>query len=349
MTSVMLAEILEQPTAISRTLTALRPMADDVRLLAKGRSQVLFAARGSSDNAAIYGRYLSEVVAGRAAAMVAPSVATAYRRRVDLAHALVVCVSQSGETGEMVETLVWARHCGAATLAVTNVLDSSLAREADLALVTEAGHEKAIPATKTFTAQLVAMAILVKALAPDSKELSDVERVPEAVAELVRRQAGVAEAVRALLDRPRTLVTGRGLTYAVAAELALKLEETCLRPVPGLSCADLQHGPIAIVDGQTAAIVIAPREGPVLSGLTGLVPDLRSRGAVVVGIGGDARLAQRADIAVAGPSLPEALAPIGLVVAGQLMAEGLARGLGLDPDKPPGLRKVTQTDVEEGT
>jgi glucosamine--fructose-6-phosphate aminotransferase (isomerizing) len=159
----------------------------------------------------------------------------------------------------------------------------------------------------------------------------------------------VAEAVRALLDRPRTLVTGRGLTYAVAAELALKLEETCLRPVPGLSCADLQHGPIAIVDGQTAAIVIAPREGPVLSGLTGLVPDLRSRGAVVVGIGGDACLAQRADIAVAGPDLPEVLAPIGLVVPGQLLAEGLARGLGLDPDKPPGLRKVTQTDVEEGT
>lgn len=347
MSTVMLEEILEQPAAISRTLTALRPLTDDVRRLAHGRSQVLFAARGSSDNAAIYGRYLCEVVAGRAAAMVAPSLATVYRRRVDLAHALVVCVSQSGETSEMVQTLVWARHCGAATLAVTNVVDSSLAREADLALVTEAGHERAIPATKTFTAQLVAMAILAKALAPDSTALSDIERVPDAVAGLLRRRTGVTQAVDALFHRPRTLVTGRGLTFAVVAELALKLEETCLRPVPGLSCADLQHGPIAIVDGQTAAVVVAPREGPVLSGLSGLVPDLRSRGAVVVGIGGDARLAHDADIAVAGPDLPESLAPVGLVVAGQLIAEGLARSLGLDPDAPPGLRKVTQTDVAE--
>jgi glucosamine--fructose-6-phosphate aminotransferase (isomerizing) len=348
MSTVMLEEILEQPAAIGRTLAALLPLADDVRLLAGGRPQVLFAARGSSDNAAIYGRYLSEVVAGRAAAMVAPSVATVYRRRLDLAHALVVTVSQSGETGEMVQMLAWARDCGAATLAVTNVVNSSLAHAADLALVTEAGEERAIPATKTFTTQLVAMAVLARALSPDSSDLLDVERVPEAVAELVRRQSGVAQAVGALLDRPRTLVTGRGLTYAVAAELALKLQETCLRPVPGLSYADLRHGPIAIVDGRTTAVVVAPRDGPALSGLTGLVPDLRSRGAVVVGIGGDARLAQAADIAVAGPDLPESLAPIGLVVAGQLMAERLARGLGLDPDTPHGLRKVTQTDLEEG-
>ncbi|MBB3043577.1 glucosamine--fructose-6-phosphate aminotransferase (isomerizing) [Nocardioides soli] len=343
MTTMMREEILEQPAAIARTVAALRPRTDDVRRLAVGRRQVLFAARGSSDNAATYGRYLTEIVAGRAAAALAPSVATAYRRRVDLGHALVVCLSQSGETAELVETLAWARTCGAATVAVTNVGDSALARGADLALVTAAGPERAIPATKTFTAQLVAMALLADALAPTPGAVRGIERVPDAVAELVRGRSGIERAVDVLLGRPRTLVTGRGLGYAVAAELALKLEETCLRPVPGLSYADLRHGPIAIVDDRVAAIVVAPRDGPVLAGLTGLVPELRSRGAAVVGIG----LAAGVDAHVAGPDLPEILAPIGLVAAGQLVVEGLARGLGLDPDAPRGLRKVTQTDPEE--
>ncbi len=343
----MLEEILEQPAAIARTLAATRPMVGDVRRLARGRPQVLFAARGSSDNAAIYGRYLIEVVAGRATASLAPSVATRYRRRVDLHHALVVCISQSGETAELLETLTWARACGAATLVVTNVRHSSLAQVADLALVTAAGHERAVPATKTFTAQLVAMAVIAEALASDLDALSGLDRVADSVAELVGRQTGIEQAVDVLLSRPRTLVTGRGLTYAVSAELALKLQETCLRPVPGLSYADLRHGPIAIVDERTAAVVVAPRDGPVLGGLTQLVPELRHRGAAVVGIGGDQAFARQVDLAVPGPDLSEALAPIGLVVAGQLVVEGVARGLGLDPDTPRGLRKITQTDIEE--
>ncbi|QIG45928.1 SIS domain-containing protein [Nocardioides anomalus] len=339
----MLAEILEQPEALRRTLRRLEPLGDDLARLGTGRPQVLFAARGSSDNAATYGRYLTEVVAGRAAALVAPSVATAYRSPVRLEHALVVVLSQSGETAELVETLTWARGCGAATVAVTNVGDSSLARHADLVLVTEAGPEHAVPATKTFTTQLAAMAVLAGALA--GAPLAGLEQVPGAVSDLLEHRTGVDAAIEGLLARPRTIVTGRGLGHAVAAELALKLEETCLRVVPGLSYADLRHGPIAVVDDQTTAVVVAPRDGPVLDGLTRLVPDLQARGAAVVAIGGDAALAGRADVAVAGPDLPEVLAPIGLVVAGQLVVEGLARRLGLDPDSPRGLRKVTQTEL----
>lgn len=334
----MLAEVLEQPAAIARTIAALRPLAPEVRRLAAGRPQVLLAARGSSDNAATYGRYLLEVVAGRAAAPLAPSVATAYRSRVDLRHALVVAVSQSGETTELLETLRWACDGGAATIVVTNVAGSALTREADLALVTAAGPELAVPATKTFTAQLTAMAVLAEALAP----LPGLDRVPGAVAAVLASRAGVDAAVDVLLARPQTLVTSRGLTHAVAAELALKIQETCLRPVLGLSYADLRHGPIAVVDDRTTAVVVAPPDGPVRDGLARLVPDLRSRGAAVVGLGLDG-----GDVHVAGPDLPEPLAPIGLVVAGQLVVEGLARGLGLDPDSPRGLRKVTQTDPEE--
>ena len=344
MTSVMLEEILEQPTAIARTIASLRPRRDDVRRLARGRPQVLFAARGSSDNAATYGRYLLEVVAGRAAGPLAPSVATAYRRRLGLGHALVVAISQSGETAELVELVAWAKACGARTLAVVNVADSALAGAADLALLTEAGPERAVPATKTFTTQLTAMAVVADALGPRGDALDALDRIPDAVAEVLERRAGVEQAVEVLLARPRTAVTSRGITLAVAAELALKLQETCLRPVPGLSYADLRHGPLAMVDDQTTAVVVAPADGPVLDGLTALVPDLRKRGASVVGIGLDGR---GVDVHVAGPDLPEPLAPIGLVAAGQLVVERLARGLGLDPDAPRGLHKVTETDPTE--
>lgn len=341
----MATEMAEQPEAIARTLAALRPLRPRIRELAQDRGQILFVARGSSDNAAIYGRYLLEVHAGRVASLAAPSVATHYRSRLDLSGALVVSISQSGQTEEIVQTQAWARDCGAATIAVTNVADSALAREADLALVTEAGPERAVPATKTFTTQLTAVAVLATALAEDPSALdADLDRVPAAIEKLLAERTGVDAAATALSRTNEVLVSGRGLTFAAAVETALKLEETCLRPVRGLSYADLRHGPIAIVDPQLVAIVVAPQDGPMVSGLTELLDDLHQRGAITVGIGGDAGFAQAADVAVAGPDLPETVAPLALVVAGQLVVETLARQLGLDPDAPRGLHKVTQTD-----
>ena len=346
MQTIMGREIAQQPVAIAATLEALRPLRAQIEELGRGREQILFVARGSSDNAAVYGRYLLEVHAGRIASMAAPSVATHYRRNLDLSGALVVCISQSGQTEEIVETQEWARACGAVTIAVTNVDCSPLAQAADLALLTQAGPERAIPSTKTFTTQLTAVAVLATALAPDPRALdADLDRIPEEIEKLIAHRGGVDEAITLLSRTNEVLVSGRGLVYAAALETALKLEETCLRPVRGLSYADLKHGPIAIVDPQLASIVIAAQDGPMLDGLTELLGDLRSRGALTVGIGGDAKFASAADVCVAGPDLPEMVAPIGLVVAGQLLAEGLAIALGLNPDAPRGLKKVTQTDV----
>ena len=343
----MAREIAEQPAAIAATLSALRPLRARIAQLAAGRRQILFVARGSSDNAAIYGRYLLEVHAGRTASMAAPSVATHYRRELDLSGALVVCISQSGQTQEIVATQDWARGCGAATIAVTNVAGSALARAADLALVTLAGPERAVPATKTFTTQLAAVAVLATALAPDPSALdADLDRVPGEIEKLIAARAGVDEAVTLLARTNEVLVGGRGLAFAAAVETALKLEETCLRPVRGLSYADLKHGPIAIVDPQMVSIVVAAQDGPMLEGLTELLGELHSRGALTIGIGGDSGFAAAADVSVAGPDLPEMVAPIALVVAGQLVVEALARALGLNPDAPRGLNKVTQTDAE---
>ena len=345
MKSIMAQEMAEQPAAIAATLAALRPLRGRIAELARGRQQILFVARGSSDNAAIYGRYLLEVHAGRIASLAAPSVATHYRRELDLTGALVVAISQSGQTEEIVATQEWATRCGAATIAVTNAASSPLAQAADLSMVTAAGHERAVPATKTFTTQLAAMAVLATALAPDPSALdADLDRVPAEIEKLLANRAGVDAAVTLLARTNEVLVSGRGLAYAAALETALKLEETCLRPVRGLSYADLKHGPIAIVDPQLVSIVVATQAGPMLEGLTELLRDLSSRGALTVGIGGDGAFAAAADVSVAGPDLPEMVAPIALVVAGQLVVEGLALALGLSPDVPRGLNKVTQTD-----
>src|SRR6266571_4570135 len=321
----MMREIGEQPDALARTLAELLPMRSQIARLADGRQHVLFVARGSSDNAAIYGRYLCEVLAGRQAALAAPSLATHYRADVGLTDTIAVCVSQSGETAEIAETQAWAAAHGARTVAITNVGDSTLA------LVTQAGEELAVPATKTYTTQLAAVAVLASSLVDGPPALDDAfARVPGEAARLLGSARAAEDAAAVLAASADTLVTGRGITYGTALEVALKLEETCLRPVRGLSYADLKHGPMAVVDVNVAAVLVAAPDGPTIDGMTQLATTVRERHAAVVGIGGDAAFAGNCDIVLPGPDLPEALAPLALVIPGQLMVEALARRLGLD-------------------
>ncbi|MGH8776718.1 MAG: SIS domain-containing protein [Jiangellaceae bacterium] len=349
--TTMAREVAEQPAALARTLDALRPLRGELAALTRGRRAMLFVARGSSDNAAIYGRYLLEVHAGHPAGLAAPSVATHYSARLDLSDAVVVSVSQSGETQEIVETQAWARECGARTIAVTNGAGSALAADADVALVTQAGPEMAVPATKSYTVQLAAMAVLAGALSSDPTALdADLDRVPAEVERLIAARQGVDEAAERVAASVETLVSGRGIVFGTALETALKIEETCLRPVRGLSYADLRHGPIAVVDADHVAVLVSAQDGPMVDGMTELAADLRNRGAAAtVGIGGDAGFAAACDVPVAGPDLPELVAPLALVVPAQLMVEALARKLGLDPDAPRGLSKVTQTDPTGGS
>ncbi|MGH3948001.1 MAG: SIS domain-containing protein [Pseudonocardiaceae bacterium] len=349
MTTRMAQEIAEQPEAVARTLAALLPLRPQLRRLADARRHVLFFARGSSDNACVYGRYLLEAYARRPAALAAASVATHYRSRLDLSDTVVVSVSQSGATGEIVAAQSWAIECGARTVAVTNVAESPLAAQADLALILQAGAERAVPATKTYTAQLAAMAVLGTALADGPHGLDrELSRVPAEIARLLERREGVDAAVERLASARQVLVTGRGLVYGTALELALKLEETCLRPVRGLSYADLRHGPMAVVDAQVVTVLVAAPDGPMLPGMADLAAELGRRGATTVGLGGDPRFGASCDLTVAGPDLPEELASLALVVPAQITVEALTRRLGLDPDAPRGLSKITQTDPGGG-
>lgn len=347
MTSQMLSEIAEQPEALRRTFDALVPRIGELEALAAGTRQVLFIARGSSDNAAVYGQYLCSARAGRLTTLAAPSLATAYHATLDLEGVLAVAISQSGATEEIVTTLNWARACGARTVAVTNVPGSPLAEAADLALLTEAGPERAVPATKTYTTQLAAVAVLATALGRGEDRKAEVEalgRVPEAVAGMLELAPAVEELADRLAGVETLVVSGRGFAYSTALEVALKLKETCYLTAVGLSYADLVHGPIAIVDAGTPALLVAAGDGPMLADMTALASRIAGTGADVYGIGGDPAFAAACRATLPGPPLPEHLAPFALIVPGQLLAEAVARAKGIDPDAPRGLRKVTQTD-----
>jgi glucosamine--fructose-6-phosphate aminotransferase (isomerizing) len=341
----MRTEIAEQPAALRATIDALLPRADEAAALARRTRQVLFIARGTSDNAAVYGSYLIQAHAGRLATLASPSIATTYRKRVDLAGVLAVALSQSGQTEEIVETVTWAADCGASTLVITNGAGSPLTEVADVAFVTQAGAERAVPATKTFTTQLAALAVLAIGLGADLDpgQLREVPGAIEAMLADVGAPAGLEPVVAELVGVAGVVVSGRGLAYSAALELALKLKEACYLRAMGISYADLLHGPIAVVDASTPAIVIAANSGPTLAGTVDLARRVTGAGARAYAIGGGAALASASNRALPGPDLPEWLAPIGLIVPGQLLTEALSRRLGLDPDNPRGLSKITQT------
>jgi fructoselysine-6-P-deglycase FrlB-like protein len=345
----MRAEIEEQPAALRRTLDALLPRVPELDALGRQTRQVLFIARGSSDNAALYGRYLCEARAGRLATPGSPSIATIYRRRLDLTGVLAVALSQSGRTEEIVQTLGWAGDCGAATIAITNEAGSPLAEVAATTLVTAAGPELALPATKTYTAQLAALAVLGLALGPDGAPAAQfraaLRRAPDEAEALLAAAPAAEELAEELAGIRSVVVSGRGYASSTALELALKFKEACYLNATGLSYADLLHGPIAAVGPDTPALLVAAGSGPVLPGVVGLAGRVRSGGARAYAVGGGAELAAACDRALPGPDLPEEVAPLALVVPGQLVVETLARLLGVDPDAPRGLRKVTQTDA----
>ena len=217
----MRSEIAEQPAAVAATLAALTPLSDEIRHLAEDRRHVLLYGRGTSDNVAVYGRYLIEKTTGRHAALGAPSLATLYDARPDLSDSLVVVCSQSGATKELVDVADWARGRGAHTISITNTAASALEAVADLAMVTRCGVERAVPATKTYTGALVAVAVLAHAICPARPawasgfgQLADAVRVALA--------CDVEPAVNRLAGAGSLIAIGRGLTLGAAREVALK-------------------------------------------------------------------------------------------------------------------------------
>jgi glucosamine--fructose-6-phosphate aminotransferase (isomerizing) len=334
----MSAEMAEQPAVLASLLERRGEIRERVRPLGEPAPPgIVLVARGSSDNAAVYGRYLLELVVGRPVALAAPSLFTLYGARVDCRGWLAVGLSQSGETPEIVDVFGRLREAGARGIAVTNDPGSPLAAAGDAVVELGAGEERAVPATKTFLAQLAAFALIAEALGDVPWEDPDLEALPDHVAALLDDPDPAREAARVVGDADGMVVVGRGFQFAVALEAALKLKETALLLAEGLSAADFRHGPIAVM--QHAFPVLALSDGGAAApDLAELERTLRERGAPLLRLGPDGG----AELPIAG-GIPEALAPIVTVVRAQQLAREVTLARGLDPDAPPGLTKVTPT------
>ncbi|MBX3276617.1 MAG: SIS domain-containing protein [Acidobacteria bacterium] len=342
--SLMLTEIAEQPRALERTIRREgRRIAQFAEKIRQQRLRlIVLVARGSSDNAAMFGRYLLEVETGIPVSLAAPSVHTLYRARLDLRDALVIGISQSGEGADINLVLENAKKCGALTLGITNEAGSAMTRIADETFLLHAGRERSVAATKTYTGQLMILHLLARALGR-RRAVAAIERIPELAAASLTLRPQIEEMVERYAYVDHCVVVGRGLNYANAYEFAIKLMETCYVVAERFSSADFLHGPIAMVERGFPAFLFAP-PGPSLTGMKELLAKLNALGAETVVISSEAAALRSAHRAIRIPvRMPEVLTPIPYIIPAQMFAALLAEARGLSPDRPRSLQKVTHT------
>ncbi|HKW69021.1 MAG TPA: SIS domain-containing protein [Candidatus Dormibacteraeota bacterium] len=324
------AEIAEQPAVAARLLAHGAEAATEIakRIHAAGSRGFVIAARGSSDNAALYAKYLFGARNQALVALAAPSLFTHYARPPRLESACVIGISQSGESPDVIAVVEEARRQGSLTLAITNEAGSKLAHTAELVLPLEAGPEVSVPASKTYTASLVALALVSQALDPNPVFGAGLQALPAAIERTIEREAELEGLVPGLTG-PRAIVLGRGFNFSTAEEIALKLSETSYVLARAWSVADFEHGPIAIVEAGLPALIV-DGGGIVAANLEAVKARLEAKGCSVLHL-------------VDASGLPEALTPITLAVAGQMLAHHVAVARGFDPDRPRTIQKVTRT------
>lgn len=326
----MATEIAEQPAVLQRLLDHAEPIeAIGARIRAFAPRFVLLGARGTSDHAALYAKYLTEIELGLPAGLASPSTATVYGARPDLHGGLALAVSQSGGSSDLIDWLTAARAGGALTVAVTNTPDSPLARAAELAVDIQAGPERAVAATKTYTAQLLALHLLLVGRA-------GTEALPAAAERTLARDGATAAGRYRYAER--VIVTGRGYSYPTAREAALKLMETNYVSAQAFSAADLLHGPLAMIDSGVPVLAVVP-PGAAGAALAEPLHRLAEAGADVLRIGD----VPGADLPVVADGVPDRLRPVLEILPLQQLARQVAVDRGLDPDRPRGLAKVTST------
>jgi len=338
-------EIFEQPRVVERLLSRQKTLAWRLAEIIRQRSPagILVAARGSSDNAALYGKYLLGMRNGLVVALAAPSMFTKYRRPPRLHGWVVLGISQSGRSDDLCQVLREARRAGCLTVAITNFPQSPLARLASEVFPLEAGPERAVAATKTYTAQLAALALLSTAMRRDKHAMRQLESLPEAMQRVLdssRQLSGEAQRYRYL---EQLAVIGRGYNYCTAYELALKLKELAALGAEPFSSADFRHGPVAMIRPGAAVLAVATA-GNCFSDLMALLRELRRRRAELLVIGNRPAALRLAQTPFSLPAqLPEWLSPLLAVLPGQVLALELTRVRGLPTDRPIGLKKVTRT------
>ena len=343
MASVLLAEIYEQPQTIRRLINAEAQHAAEIGpvMCQRGFNFILIAARGTSDNAARYGQYVFGAINRLPVALAAPSLFTLYQRPPRLEGALVIGISQSGQSPDIVGVLEEAKRQGAPSIAITNDPDSPLAAAASHVIGLQVGQERSVAATKTYTAQLTALALLALGLAGKMEQLSLLEEIPTVMEKALQADKPAQLVAEKLAGSNRAIVIGRGFNYSTAHEIALKCKELAYVLAEPYSSADFRHGPIAMVEGGFPVVLVSMGE-TFRQDLALLDAKLRERGVQPVVVGDQPFSA--GDMAIPVPSgLPEWLTPVAAILPGQLLAYHLAIQRGFDPDQPRLIRKITLT------
>ena len=343
MSSLLEQEIMSQPTIIDRVLAEETGRIASITARLPPFSYVLIAARGSSDHAALYAKYAWAALGGYPVALAAPSLQTLYGRPPRLDGALVIGISQSGQSPDIIAVLEAARRQRRPTLAITNDDASPLARAADEVVLLHAGVEQSIAATKTYTAELAILAAFAAHFSGSKERMEELPMLPQALSTALEKAQSVAERAERYRYMTNCTVIGRGFNYATAFEIALKLKELTYVMATAYSSADFRHGPIATVETGSPVILIMP-SGQTYGDLWELANELQRRDAELLIISDVAEALSRAQTSLPLHSaLPEWLSPIPAVIPGQLLALQLALTKRLDPDIPRGLHKITKT------
>ncbi len=338
--ALMNAEIREQPQVWRGLLASEQYTAAAQRINAAHPRFVLLAARGTSDHAALYAKYLLEVTHQLPVGLVSPSTMTAYGARPDLRDVLMIGISQSGASPDLIQSLQVARAQGALTLAVTNNADSELAAAAEVHLDVLAGTERAVAATKSYTTQLLALYLLLDRVRGGSGTAA--VALPDLGEQLLGQQSDIAALAQRYRFAQRLVTTARGYSYPTAREAALKLMETSYLSAQAFSGADLMHGPLALVDAQVPVLTVIA-DGPGGNAMREVLPRLTGAGADVFTVGTAQAVAESTSGVVLPVRVPEELSPILEILPFQQLAMHLAVARGHNPDAPRGLLKVTQT------
>lgn len=343
--SFLFQEIHQQPDVLANLFQVERAnihrIADDIKT--RRITNVFIAARGTSDNAGRYAQYLFGAVNQLPVGLATPSLYSIYHRPPKFQDALVIGISQSGASPDIVSVLASAKEQGAATLALTNVPTSPLAKSADYIIPLHAGEEKSVAATKTYTTQLMGLALLSASMAHDAEMFATLEKIPAQM----QTTLAMGDEIARIAERYRYMrvcvVIGRGFNYATAFETALKIKELTYVLAEPYSSADFLHGPVALVEEAFPTIVIAP-SGALSGELEQFVRTLNVRGAEVIAISDVSEILNLARIQLPlRANVPEWASPLVTILAGQLLAMHLANVRDYDVDRPRGLRKVTET------
>lgn len=341
----MIDEIHEQPRAVQAVLQKEQKSIEALCRAVKARdvSCVVIVGRGTSDHAATVAKYLFEITMGIPVALAAPSVVTLYRSRLDLSRCLVLGVSQSGQSPDVVEYITQARAWGGLTVAITNDVSSELAHASQYTICCHAGEEKSVATTKTYTATLAACYLFALKYAEKNQLLEELQKVPDVMAAAMEDEESIQNMAPRYRYMEECFVMARGINHATAHEAALKIQETSYVGARPYSVADFAHGPIAVVHEGLTCFLFAP-EGKAHSSVMHMIQTLSQKRAETVVYSNSEEALRRATIGIRMPGdVDELLTPLFYIIPAQIFAYYLSLNKGYNPDRPRGLTKVTIT------